>query len=58
MRRRTARADIACVSAPDSNVHTDVARLEQLGLIERNEDAAIWVPYEAVEIVLPLAQVA
>ena len=41
-----------------SNVHTDVARLEQLGLIERNEDAAISVPYEAVEIVLPLAQVA
>lgn len=31
------------------------ARLEQLGLIERNEDAAISVPYEAVEIVLPLA---
>lgn len=41
-----------------SNVHTDVARLEQLGLIERNEDAAILVPFEAVEIVLPLAQVA
>jgi predicted transcriptional regulator len=41
-----------------SNVHTDVARLEQLGLIERDEDSAISVPYEAVEIVLPLAQVA
>jgi predicted transcriptional regulator len=41
-----------------SNVHTDVARLEQLGLIERNDEAAISVPYEAVEIVLPLAHVA
>lgn len=40
-----------------SNAHTDVARLEQLGLIERNEHAAISVPYEAVEIALPLAQV-
>ena len=41
-----------------SNVHTDVSRLEQLGLIERNDDGAISVPYEAVEILLPLAQVA
>ena len=41
-----------------SNVHTDVSRLEQLGLAERNDDGAISVPYEAVEILLPLAQVA
>ena len=41
-----------------SNVHTDVSRLEALGLIERNDDGAISVPYEAVEILLPLAQVA
>jgi predicted transcriptional regulator len=41
-----------------SNVHTDVSRLEELGLIERNDDGAISVPYEAVEILLPLAQVA
>jgi predicted transcriptional regulator len=41
-----------------SNVHTDVARLEELGLIERNDEGAISVPYDAVEIVLPLAQVA
>ena len=41
-----------------SNVHTDVARLEELGLIERNDDGAVWVPYDAVEILLPLAQVA
>ena len=41
-----------------SNVHTDVSRLEELGLIERSEDDAISVPFEAVEILVPLAQVA
>ena len=41
-----------------SNVHTDVARLEELGLIERNGESAVSVPYDAVEILLPLAQVA
>lgn len=41
-----------------SNVHTDVARLEVLGLIERNEEGAVSVPYESVEILVPLAQVA
>lgn len=41
-----------------SNVHTDVGRLEELGLIERTEGDAILVPYESVEILVPLAQVA
>ena len=41
-----------------SNIHTDVSRLEELGLIERGEEAAILVPYESVEILVPLAQVA
>jgi predicted transcriptional regulator len=41
-----------------SNVHTDVGRLEELGLIERTEDGSVSVPFEAVEILLPLAQVA
>jgi predicted transcriptional regulator len=41
-----------------SNVHSDVARLEELGLIERTEDGSIFVPYDAVEILVPLAQVA
>ena len=41
-----------------SNVHTDVSRLEELGLIERSEDGAISVPFDAVEIRFPLAQVA
>ena len=39
-----------------SNVHTDVARLEELGLIDRTEDGKILVSYESVEIVVPLAR--
>jgi len=41
-----------------SNVHTDVSRLEELGLVERSGEGTISVPYDAVEILLPLAQVA
>ena len=41
-----------------SNVHSDVGRLEYLGLIERTEEDAIFVPYETVEIHLPLAHMA
>jgi predicted transcriptional regulator len=39
-----------------SNVHTDVARLEELGLIERSEDGSVSVPFDSVEILVPLAQ--
>lgn len=39
-----------------SNVHTDVARMEELGLIERTEEGEVLVPYESVEIVVPLAR--
>jgi predicted transcriptional regulator len=41
-----------------SNVHTDVARMEELGLIERTAQGAVSVPYESVEILLPLARAA
>ncbi len=41
-----------------SNVHTDVTRLEQLGLIARTAQDTVFVPYESVEILLPLARVA
>jgi predicted transcriptional regulator len=41
-----------------SNIHGDVSRLVELGLIERTEDARVSVPYEAVEIRFALAQVA
>lgn len=41
-----------------SNVHTDVARLEELGLIQRLDETTVSVPYDSVEISVPLAQVA
>ena len=41
-----------------SNVHTDISRLEELGLIERTENDAISVPFESVEILFPLARIA
>src|SRR4030065_1545885 len=37
-----------------SNVHTDVSRLEKLGLIERAKDGAVSVPFESIEIRFPL----
>jgi predicted transcriptional regulator len=40
-----------------SNVHTDVARLEELGLVERMAEGTVSVPFDAVEILVPLAQV-
>ena len=41
-----------------SNVHSDTARLEELGLVERTKEGTVSVPYESVEILVPLAQVA
>jgi predicted transcriptional regulator len=37
-----------------SNVHTDVARLLDLGLVERQNDETVFVPFEAIEIRMPL----
>jgi predicted transcriptional regulator len=42
-----------------SNVHTDVSRLLELGLVERSEDnGMVSVPFESIEILVQLAQVA
>ena len=41
-----------------SNVHTDIGRLEVIGLVSRTDDGAVSVPYESLEILVPLAQVA
>jgi len=41
-----------------SNVHRDVAALEALGLIERNTDGGVFVPFDAVEIRMPLTKAA
>ena len=37
------------------NVHTDVRRLENVGLIDRSEDDRIMVPWDIVEARLMLA---
>ncbi len=37
------------------NDHTDVRRLEQIGLLDRTKDAAIEVPWDIVEALLRLA---
>jgi predicted transcriptional regulator len=41
-----------------SNIHTDVARLEELGLIEKSDEGSVSVPFESVEILFTFAQVA
>ena len=37
-----------------SNVHTDIAKLEEHGLVKRTPDDGVFVPFEAVEIRLSL----
>jgi predicted transcriptional regulator len=37
-----------------SNVHTDINKLQEHGLVERNPEDAVFVPFEAVEIRLEL----
>ncbi len=41
-----------------SNVHADVKRLLALGLIERDEDKRVFVPWTEIRIRLPLAEAA
>jgi predicted transcriptional regulator len=41
-----------------SNVHADIARLVDLGLVERTDDDTVLVPFDVVEIHMALAQVA
>ena len=38
-----------------SSIENDVTRLEEIGLIERTEEGKIFVPFEAIEILMPLA---
>ena len=38
-----------------SNVHTDIAKLEEHGLVQRTPEGAVFVPFEHVEIHLTLA---
>jgi len=41
-----------------SNVHTDIARLVELGLVDRTDDETVEVKFDAVEIRMALAQAA
>ena len=43
------------LSRDDKNVHTDVRRLEGIGLIDRTEDDKIEVPWDILEARLRLA---
>jgi predicted transcriptional regulator len=53
-----ARARARALVTVDSDIQSEIARLEFLGLVERDEAGDLTVPYEADEIILPLAQVA
>jgi len=46
------------VASTDPDVQADIASLEFFGLVERDDAGDLTVPYESVEIILPLAQVA
>ena len=39
-----------------SNVHTDIGKLEEHGLVQRTQEDAVFVPFESVEIRLELAK--
>jgi len=41
-----------------SNVHGDVSRLLDLGLVEKTEDDAVLVPFDDIEVHIHLAQAA
>ncbi|MCA0177876.1 MAG: transcriptional regulator [Proteobacteria bacterium] len=61
LRRTGASSVYALAKAAErnySNVHTDVAGLERLGLIERDDADNVLVPFDAVEIRLALARAA
>ena len=42
----------------DSNVHTDVNKLEEHRLVKRTPDDTVFVPFESVEIHLALVKLA
>jgi len=40
------------------NVHTDVTALVQLGIIEKDEAGKVFVPWDEIDVNMPLAQAA
>lgn len=41
-----------------SNVHTDVTRLLELGIVEKDETGKVFVPWDKVEVQFPLQKLA
>ena len=51
--------ELARTAGRDSaHVNVDVVRLDELGLIERAPNGTVSAPFDAVEILFPLARVA
>jgi predicted transcriptional regulator len=46
------------IANDDLDIPGEIARLEFLGLVERDDSGDLTVPYESIEIILPLARVA
>ena len=40
------------------NVHTDVTALEQLGIIEKDTEGKVFVPWDEIDVTMPLARAA
>ena len=40
------------------NVHTDVTALVQLGIIEKDAEGKVFVPWDEIDVNMPLAQAA
>jgi predicted transcriptional regulator len=38
-----------------SNVHSDTAKLRELGLVEKNAEGRVWVPWEEIQIRVTLS---
>jgi predicted transcriptional regulator len=49
---------LAKTETKNVNLKADVSRLEELGLIESTTEGIIFVPFDAIEIVMPLAKAA
>lgn len=54
----TVAALAQAVASAIADTQSEVASLEFLGLLERDDAGTLTVPFESVEIVFPLAQVA
>ena len=41
-----------------SNVHGDVSKLRELGIVEKNDDGLIFVPWDEIDVHFPLQRLA